>query len=313
MNSIVRISIQIPFCFYACKGCPHGSLPSQPPAVRHAYMEALTREVRLLAPDFEGQTADSIHLTGGIMAAVDGHDLDALLRVLEECYTLSPDRQIVLNVHPGTVNIPTVNGCKAHRVTAMDAELFSVGSRERKAAGLQLNADSMDLTDYVWYSAGFAGKAITICYGMPGQTMLTFRKTLGKAMQYRAPYLSLLPWGECGEDTAPGRPAGSAPGGMTSAAVSTGEKSSEGLDCTEALEYAQEYLKSQGYSAYAPGRFSKDSSPLRCFLPWEDGIDYIGFGLGAVSRLDGIRCRNTRVLSKYIAHSGEPAMITTVD
>lgn len=282
MNT-VRIAVNIPFCFYQCSFCPHGSLPGQSAATRRAYMRALAAEIKASAPDFERQRVESIHLTGGISAAVEGQELDAVLTVLRTHYALAPDVQIVLNAYPGTVNVPTVRGCQKHGVTAIDVELFSINPRERAACGLDGGVDDMDMTQYVLFSTGFSGLALTLLYGMPGQTELLLRKTLGRAAAYSPRYLSLLPCGDASPIT------------------------DRGNDCRV---LADAYLVEQGYTRYAPGRYAKGAPPLRCFLPEGEDTDIAGFGLGARSRLGGMACRNTLVLSEYIAHADDPVAIT---
>lgn len=285
MNT-VRISVHIPFCFYQCSFCPYGSIPGQSQATRSAYMRALVREIAACAPDYKGQVVDSIHLTGGIMCTVDGPELDAVLTTIRSCYTLASDVQIVLNTYPGTVNIPTVRGCQKHDVTAIDIELFSINGRERSACGLEGGPEDMDLTQYVLFSTGFSGLAVTLLYGMPNQTELLFRKTLGRTASYSPRYISLLP---CG---------------------SVSPISDTGSDYRI---LADNYLRTQGYVRYAEGRYAKDALPLRCYMPQAEVIDYAGFGLGARSTLDGMHLRNTLVLSEYIAHSDAPGVITHID
>ena len=279
----VEITVNIPFGISnGCTLCPHGSRPGQSAPLRHAYMQALVREIETAAPDFEGQCVQSVHLTGGVSAAVEGQDIDAVLTALHRRFAFAPDAQTVITAYPGTVNVPTVRGCQKHGVTAIDVELFSVNPRERSACGLTGSVEDMDLTHYVLFSTGFPGLAITLLYGMPGQTELMLRKSLGRAAAYAPRYLSVLP---C---------AGASP------LTDTG---------SDARALADAYLTQQGYACYAPGRYARNAAPLRCFLPPTDDVDAVGFGLGAYTRIDGMACRNTLVLSEYIAHADEPEAI----
>ena len=279
----VEITVRIPFCISdGCAICPHGSLTGQSAATRHAYMQALLREIASGAPEFDGQSVRSVHLTGGVSAAVDGQDIDAVLTALHRHFTFAPDAQTVITAYPGAVNVPTVRGCQKHHVTAIDVELFSVNPRERSACGLAGSVEDMDLTQYVLFSTGFSGLSVTLLYGMPGQTELMLRKSLGRAAGYAPRYLSVLPCGDA------------------SPVLDTG---------SDARALADAYLTQQGYTCYAPGRYARGAEPLRCFLPPSDDADAVGFGLGAYTRIDGLTCRNTLVLSEYIAHADEPEVI----
>lgn len=279
----VEITVRIPFCISdGCTICPHGSLTGQPSATWHAYMQALLREIEAGAPEFAGQSVRSVHLTGGVSAAVDGQDIDAVLTALHRHFAFAPDAQTVITAYPGAVNVPTVRGCQKHHVTAIDVELFSVNPRERSACGLAGSVEDMDLTQYVLFSTGFSGLSVTLLYGMPGQTELMLRKSLGRAAGYEPRYLSVLPCGDASPVTDTG---------------------------SDARVLADAYLAQQGYTCYAPGRYARGAEPLRCFLPPADDADAVGFGLGAYTRIDGLTCRNTLVLSEYIAHADEPEVI----
>ena len=279
----VEITVRIPFCISdGCTICPHGSLTGQSAATRHAYMQALLREIEAGAPEFDGQSVRSVHLTGGVSAAVDGQDIDAVLTALHRHFTFAPDAQTVITAYPGAVNVPTVRGCQKHHITAIDVELFSVNPRERSACGLSGSVEDMDLTQYVLFSTGFSGLSVTLLYGMPGQTELMLRKSLGRAAGYAPRYLSVLPCGDA------------------SPVLDTG---------SDARALADAYLTQQGYACYAPGRYARGAEPLRCFLPPSDDADAVGFGLGAYTRIDSLTCRNTLVLSEYIAHADEPEVI----
>ena len=282
MNTTARLTIRVPFCFYECRFCPQGAISGQHPDTKHAYMAALLKELAAGAEDCAGQRVDSVHITGGIIAAADGHDLDALLTLVRSAYPLTEDCQIVLNAYPGTVNVPTVRGAMKHHVTAIDCEVFTADGRDRLRAGLSGDSEAMGLTHYVYLNTGFNGAATTLLCGLPGQTEISFRKSLGMTVSCAPRYISVLP----------------CPGTEGNAAMAA---------------HAEKYLTENGYTRYAEGRYARGAAPLRCYLPEEDNVDYPGFGLGACSRIDGIRCRNTQVLSEYIAHSDDPAVIVRVE
>ena len=56
-------------------------------------VQALLREIEAGAPEFDGQSVRSVHLTGGVSAAVDGQDIDAVLTALHRHFTFAPDAQ----------------------------------------------------------------------------------------------------------------------------------------------------------------------------------------------------------------------------
>lgn len=75
-----------------------------------------------------------------------------------------------------------------------------------------------------------------------------------------------------------------------------------------ALEQAARLLPELGYHPAEPTQFLyKDAKPLP-----PQPATVLGCGLGAESRMDGLRCRNTTDLEQYLRHSGQIELIAQV-
>ena len=282
MTDEIRIRVMIPFCEEENVLCCFGALPKQKLALRENYMQALMKEIVTSAGDHEGQTVRSIHLTGGVISSVEGRSLDALLTLLESCYRITPETELVLDAMPGEVNIPTVRGCEKHNAAAINLMVFSDDARVRIPAGLSPETEGVDQTNYVMYSVGWQHRCITLSPGMPYNTDITWKKTLGKLSAWKPEWVYLL-------DAPQGDPE-----------VTETQRTS-----------AEEYLRALGYEKL--GRvFSRNGRTLRCFEPETEAVEELGFGLGAYSVIEGIRCRNTQSLTRYILYADRPDQLLTL-
>ena len=74
---------------------------------------------------------------------------------------------------------------------------------------------------------------------------------------------------------------------------------------------AEEYLRALGYEKLG-GVFSRNGRTLHCFEPETEAVEELGFGLGAYSVIEGIRCRNTQSLTRYILYADQPDQLLTL-
>ena len=69
-------------------------------------------------------------------------------------------------------------------------------------------------------------------------------------------------------------------------------------------------LTEHGFAEYLPLRFARAGHEDAFAVRTAAGAPQIGFGLGAVTRLDGAESVNTRDLARYVAASADFAAIT---
>lgn len=76
------------------------------------------------------------------------------------------------------------------------------------------------------------------------------------------------------------------------------------------LDGMRDALAGRGFVEYLPLRFAREGKRDRLALLEEAGAPCIGFGLGAVTRIDGVESANTQDLERYCAASGDFSAIT---
>ena len=69
-------------------------------------------------------------------------------------------------------------------------------------------------------------------------------------------------------------------------------------------------LTEHGFMEYLPLRFARAGKEDRFAQMAAAGVPQIGFGLGAITRIDGAESVNTRDLARYCAAEGDFAKIT---
>jgi oxygen-independent coproporphyrinogen-3 oxidase len=131
--------------------------------------------------------------------------------------------------------------------------------------------------------AGFRNISIDLIYGIPGQSMKSWKHTLEKAVLCDPYHISAYEL-----TVEQGTP-------LSRSDLNRDEEEIIGM-----YEYAIEWLSAQGFTHYEISNFARPGYECRHNLNYWDRGDYYGAGLGAHSLIDNQRLRNTDDLKNYI-------------
>ena len=131
------------------------------------------------------------------------------------------------------------------------------------------------------------GYEATLLYGIPGQTAANFATSLRFAVKYKVSALRLDPL--------------------------TLPKGVEETVCRDEvpamLDYAARHLTEKGYHEYLPGRWAKPGQECRDLLARQSTENYLSFGPGTTTRVDGGLSRTTENIAVYTLHPQEPELL----
>ena len=75
------------------------------------------------------------------------------------------------------------------------------------------------------------------------------------------------------------------------------------------LDYAARHLTEKGYHEYLPGRWAKPGQECRDLLARQSTENYLSFGPGTTTRVDGGLSRTTENIAVYTLHPQEPELL----
>ncbi|HEX8154448.1 MAG TPA: radical SAM family heme chaperone HemW [Thermoanaerobaculia bacterium] len=273
--------LHLPFCRVHCSYCPFAI--STDLAQQEGYVEALLREIDA-APRARVET---IYLGGGTPSrtAVDLHG--RVMARLEERFDVAADAEISMEANPEDVTRESVAAWRAMTVNRIsigvqsfhDAELAAIGrihGRERAIEAIQLAVASGVRTN------------LDLILGLPGQTVDSFRDTLGQAIALGAGHVSLYMLDL--EEKTP-----------LQVQVERGRVTLPDDEFVPARYLAAvETLEADGLHQYEVSNFARAGEECRHNLRYWTRGEYHGFGLGAHSFLGARRFANTRDIRRYI-------------
>ena len=285
------IYVHIPFCRSKCAYCDFYSAPA---ADRYAsrLVAAIGREWELRRYEVAEPLA-TLYIGGGTPSSLTDEQLSAIVQALP-----APSGEFTLEANPEDVTAERARAWRAMGVNRVsmgaqsfiDSELRAVGRRHTAAQTLQAVG--------VLREAGIANLSLDLIYGLPGQTLASWRRSLAAILAIRPAHISAYSLTF-------------EPGTRLTAMLHAGKvtQAPEGLveDMYAALCY--ELCRGAGYAHYEISNFALPGCEARHNSAYWDGTPYIGLGPSAHS-FDGTTRRiNPASTPLYLQaiESGRPA------
>ncbi|MBQ0037521.1 MAG: radical SAM family heme chaperone HemW [Clostridiales bacterium] len=279
--------IHIPFCRAKCAYCDFYSLPHSEEKM-DAYAAALEKHLLEVAPRASCHTVDTVYFGGGTPSYFGEKRLTHLLKVIKKHYRVKSDAEITLEANPDSAGdwhtLRTLRRTGFNRISlgvqsSDDALLQHIG-RIHTWAQVQQAVEAAK-------KAKIENLSLDLIYGLPGQTMELWEKTLGDAVDLQPKHLSCY-----GLKVEEGTPLYL-------------RRAQEDLPDDELQAdmylYAVEFLRQNGYEQYEISNFARPGYASRHNLKYWTLGEYAGFGPGAHSDFGGVRYGYTRDLDSYIA------------
>jgi oxygen-independent coproporphyrinogen-3 oxidase len=292
MNAkIVRplaVYVHIPFCRAKCLYCSFASRPAGP-TTQAEYIERLNLEMDRYFGSNPGWSVDTIYVGGGTPSMMSVSDIRHLMGALTRLAPQAVEITFESNPHPD--DIGKLKVMRDLGVNRISVGVQSFDDTELGLAGrLHTSADAERFLE-ACRDAGFDNLSIDLIHGLPNQSLESFRKSLERAVEFGPEHLSLY-----GLSVDPESRLGRLPERLM-----TGLKIPDGDSQAEMYDFARHYLADAGYRQYEISNFARPGFECRHNLVYWSGIDYIGFGPGAASFIDGVRFRRVSDVDLYLS------------
>jgi oxygen-independent coproporphyrinogen-3 oxidase len=290
MTPALGLYLHIPFCRQRCDYCAFYLELHREPAAE-AFCRALETEIALYAaePWFTGRQLASLYFGGGTPTVLTTDQLTGLLEAVRRTFSLSPACEITVEAHPATVTTRDLAALRDRGVTRIsfgaeslaDDELANLGrpGTQAETIGAVMSARSGGFTDF----------NLDLMYGLPGQTLESWERTLHRCIHLGPTHVS------CYALTVE-------EGTRLAHEVRRAQKQEpdESLQI-EMDRSAQDILGRAGYEQYEISNYARPGFQCRHnLLYWTQG-EYLGVGPSAQSLVGNVRFGNVANLTRYKA------------
>ena len=184
------IYIHIPFCRSKCDYCDFYSLAGREEQMDR-YQKALLAHIRETAPLAQGIGVDSVYFGGGTPSFYGDRRLREVLSLLEKQFSLDRDAEITLEANPDSVDLKSLRRLRKAGFNRISLGMQSAQPQELADVHRPHTPAQTDQAVAAAKKAGFRNLSLDLIYGLPGQTMDSWKTTVEHA-------LSLIPSGPPG-------------------------------------------------------------------------------------------------------------------
>ncbi len=285
----IGLYIHVPFCRQRCHFCAFYLEIGRKDRIE-AFCSALTREIDLYRQQglFAERALQSVYFGGGTPTVLPASQLVALLELIQTTWPSNTTAEVTVEAHPSTI-------------TAKDLSLLAKAGFNRISFG----AESMDDQDFAPIgrpgsvrdtgtavaaarAAGFTNINLDLMYGLPGQSLEAWTKTLQLLLTLDPSHVSCY-----------------------ALTIEEGTRLAQdiardlALKPDDALQVdmesaAETLLTKAGFIRYEISNYAKPGAACRHNLLYWTDRDYLGLGPSAQSYVGGVRFGNIADLAAYV-------------
>jgi oxygen-independent coproporphyrinogen-3 oxidase len=276
--------VHIPFCIKKCSYCDFVS-GIYTREQGSAYVTALKKEI-LSTPNT--MPIRTLFLGGGTPTVLSKDSLMDLLTNIFRHFVFTNNYEATIEANPGTVEKEKLKSLLHGGVNRISIGIQSFHEVELACLGRVHSSGEAREAVLCARDAGFKNIGIDLIYGIPGQSVKSWKDSLERAVRLKPHHISAYELTvESGTPIAQG--------------IQDGRLK---LPCEEEViqmsESAVEYLQAEGFLRYEISNFGLPGHFCEHNVNYWDRGEYYGAGLGAHSFAGGKRLFNTRNIHRYI-------------
>lgn len=179
--------IHIPFCIQKCLYCDFFSVPYDE-SLASIYIDALCKELTLKKNS--ASTLKTIYIGGGTPSLLPDDSFQQLFKCLKDNFHLLSSAEITVEANPGTINESKIHTLLSLAVNRLSIGIQSFNNRELKTLGRIHNSEDALRSIEIMRRANINNFSIDLMYGIPEQTMDSWKESLSKAVEFSPAHIS---------------------------------------------------------------------------------------------------------------------------
>ena len=280
------IYIHVPFCRSKCQYCDFYSVTSKEDKLLYRYQKAICAHIKEsgpLAPDY---LVDTIYFGGGTPSFFGADGMIAILNTIHKHFDVSSSAEITFEANPDSVSDRLLRKLRREGFNRVSLGIQCDNDEILKKIGRPHDYQQAVHAVERIRKRGFRNLSIDLMYGLPGQNLQAWERTLKNVLRLTPEHVSCY-----------------------------GLKVEEGTPLYEYQQYcnladgdmqadmylsAIQILKEHGYRQYEISNFCRKGNVSRHNMKYWSGGEYLGFGPDAASDFGGRRFTAVRDLQGYI-------------
>lgn len=276
----LSLYVHIPFCIKKCIYCDFISGIYNPEKAA-SYVNALKTEISRIPCDAEFST---LYIGGGTPTVLSTEVLTEIIDFIFSELEFSENYEATIEANPGTVDSEKLTAVFLSGINRISIGVQSFNEEELVFLGRIHNQKDSEAAVAIARDSGFSNIGIDLIYGIPGQSLNSWKATLKKAVSLSPQHISTYELTvEEGTDLY-----------AMMKSITINEET-----IIKMYEYTVDFLTSNDYLHYEISNFARPDFFCRHNLNYWDRGEYYGAGLGAHSLVNNQRYHNTGNIKDY--------------
>ena len=182
------IYIHIPFCKRRCIYCDFFSTTQS--EKKPTYIHALCQELEMRKNYLEGEEIETIYLGGGTPSQLTEEELNEIFTSLYNIYKVKEDAEITLEANPDDLTPEYVSMLRRLPINRISMGIQTFQEETLKLLHRRHTARQAIEAFQRCREAGFQNISIDLMYGLPGETLDTWKEDLQQAIALHPEHIS---------------------------------------------------------------------------------------------------------------------------
>lgn len=182
------IYLHIPFCKKRCIYCDFFSTTRK--EQKTAYIRALCHELTDRKDYLKGEPIETIYLGGGTPSQLAKEDFEAIFSHIYKVYKVTPNAEITLEANPDDLTSEYISMLRTFPFNRISMGIQTFQETTLKQLQRRHTADQAIRAFQGCRTAGFQNISIDLMYGLPGETLTSWKKDLKQALSLHPEHIS---------------------------------------------------------------------------------------------------------------------------
>jgi oxygen-independent coproporphyrinogen III oxidase len=294
--------VHIPFCEHICFYCACNKIATKSKDKADYYLELLEKEAQNYQYTFANRPIEQLHFGGGTPTFLTTYQITWLMQILRDNFQLLDDDmgEYSIEIDPRTTDRKMVKLLRQLGFNRLSLGVQDFNPATQIAINrVQSQEQVFDVIDEA-RAQGFKSISFDLIYGLPLQTVETYRATLEQVIELNPDRIAVFNYAHLPERFKPQR------------RIAT-DSLPDGEEKLAMLQSIIEFLEANGYVYIGMDHFAKHGDPLveaqengtlqRNFQGYSTraDLDMLGMGVSSISNINGAFAQNVKKLDEYEA------------
>ncbi len=297
--------VHLPFCEERCLYCGCNVVITRHRHVARRYLDALRRELDLVATHLgPRRTLSQLHLGGGTPTYYAPEELDELTSAIFQRFTVRPGAELAVEIDPRVTTAAHLEGLARAGFNRLSVGVQDFDPVVQRAVHREQSVEGTRALVEAARRLGYSSVNVDLIYGLPYQSLAGFGRTLAEIVAMRPERLAVysfafVPWMRAHMKHLP---ADSLPGPALKL-----DLLAAAIDAFSAAGYRQIGMDHFALPEDELGRALEAGTLHRNFMGYtvQAASDVVALGVSGISDVAGAFAQNARKLSDYYARLDE--------